>query len=395
MQDNVKITSLSWEARLVRVLSISVLTLITLAELGALFRIPVLTLPGALATTLTSWFIILIFASVVAYSWTGSLRARPWTVVVAFMTLFTLFGSVLIEISLVRLARKNGIPVSILETFMLPHSGAHNRGTFVPYTTFNGARVNLVIYRPRLGAVGHPSPVLIYVHGGGWISGSADARHADFNWFADQGWLVISVDYTLSTKDQHLWDVTHGQIACSMAWVGTHAAQLGGDLSRLYMMGDSAGGNLAINASYMANADMLTSSCGGAVPHIRAVVAGYPVVDPAKFYKNPVPLYGNGARPMAGGYTGGAPEQYPERYRTISSFTYLTSGAPPTMILVGEHDNFVLPQPTYEFAKLARSKGVPIELIRVPYVDHEFDAIPHTLGNQIFLNSSANFMRQH
>ena len=65
------------------------------------------------------------------------------------------------------------------------------------------------------------------------------------------------------------------------------------------------------------------------------------------------------------------------------------------MILVGEHDNFVLPQPTYEFAKLARSKGVPIELIRVPYVDHEFDAIPHTLGNQIFLNSSANFMRQH
>jgi len=395
MQDNVKMTRLSWGARLGRVLSISVLTLITLAELGALFRIPVLTLPGVFATTLTSWFIILIFASVVAYLWTGGLRARPWTVVVAFMALFTLFGAGSIEISLVRLARENGIPVNILETFTLPHSSAYNRGTFVPYTTFNGIPVNLAIYRPQLDAVNHPVPVLIYVHGGGWISGNADARQADFNWFADQGWLVFSVDYTLSTKDQHLWDVTHGQIACSMAWVGTHAAQLGGDLSHLYMMGDSAGGNLAINASYMANAGMLTSSCGGLVPHIRAVVADYPVVDPANFYKNPHPVFGDAARPMAGGYTGGAPEQYPERYRKVSSFTYLTSGAPPTMIFVGEHDNLVPPEPTYEFAKLARSEGVCVELIRIPYADHGFDVLPHTLGNQIFRNSSANFMRQH
>jgi acetyl esterase len=311
------------------------------------------------------------------------------------MALFTLFGAVLIEISLARVSGKNGISVSILETFKLPHSSDRIQGTFVPYTMFNGAPVNLVIYRPQLDPANHPLPVLIYVHGGGWISGTPDARQMDLSWFADQGWLVFSIGYTLSTKEQHLWDVTHGQIACSMAWIGTHAARFGGNISRLYMMGDSAGGNLAINASYMANAISLTSSCGGAVPHIRAVVADYPVVDPADFYKNPEPLFGKAARAMAGEYAGGAPEQYPERYRKISSFTYLTSGAPPTMIFVGDHDNLVPPQPTYEFSILARSEGVRVELIRIPYADHAFDMLPHTLGNQIFRNSSAKFMRQH
>ncbi len=178
-----------------------------------------------------------------------------------------------------------------------------------------------------------------------------------------------------------------------MAWVGAHAAEFGGNLSHLYMIGESAGGNLVINVSYMANADRLISSCGGSVPHVSAVVSLYPVIDPADFYRNPDPIMGPSARSMASQYTGGSPEQYPERYRTISSASYLTPGAPPTMLIVGENDTLVPPEPTYAFAQRAKSEGVTVELVRVPYMNHAFDVFPHTLGNQLFRNGSAGFMR--
>jgi acetyl esterase len=118
-------------------------------------------------------------------------------------------------------------------------------------------------------------------------------EHArELRWFADQGWLVLSPNYTLSTSVLHKWDSTTNQIGCAMSWVAANGAIFGGDAAQLSMFGDSAGGNLAINAAFMANHETLKSDCGGSIPRVRSVIATYPVVDPAGFYDDKDPLMG-------------------------------------------------------------------------------------------------------
>jgi acetyl esterase/lipase len=63
-----------------------------------------------------------------------------------------------------------------------------------------------------------------------------------------------------------------------------------------FSAGSSAGGNLAINAAYLANAGRLESSCGGTVPRVSAVSVLYPPVDLAAAWVSQVPAISDMAR---------------------------------------------------------------------------------------------------
>jgi acetyl esterase/lipase len=253
--------------------------------------------------------------------------------------------------------------------------------------------LRLSIYRPR-GSALH-APVLVYIHGGGWIAGDRGGHGADLRWFADHGWLTIGVDYPLSSGARHLWDVTQDQIGCALAWVAKNASTYGGDASRLSLSGDSAGGNLAINGAYMAANGKLRSSCGGRLPAISAVSALYPVVDPAGFFNNDASVLAGTSRDMAEAYTGGSPQQFPDRYAAISSETYISAGAPPTLIIVGEADHLVPVEGTYRFTERARSVGVDVKLVAVPYADHVFDARRGSVGQQAYRQLTARWLEAH
>lgn len=97
------------------------------------------------------------------------------------------------------------------------------------------------IYR----AHNHNAPVLVDIHGGGW---STDATMpATLRWFSDHGWLVIRPSYTLATQGHPTWNTAPKQVACAWAWSLSHVKELGGDPSQVSIMGDSAGGGMAIN----------------------------------------------------------------------------------------------------------------------------------------------------
>ncbi|HTN80747.1 MAG TPA: alpha/beta hydrolase [Acidimicrobiales bacterium] len=87
-------------------------------------------------------------------------------------------------------------------------------------------------------------PILIWIHGGGFVIGSAANSEGTARRLANgAGSIVVNVDYPLAPESRFPAQPT----ACNAVakWVVEHAAELGGDASRIAVGGDSAGGNLS------------------------------------------------------------------------------------------------------------------------------------------------------
>ena len=365
-----------------------------LAVVGTyLYQVPYLGLVAGYVPWYLPWLIV---AAVVG----GVLAVMHWRMrrgrlgaVLAVVAALAVAGASVIDARMIAAVEHAGADISLLDTF-----GVHVPKYTAPdeeatYSTYEGQALRLSIYRPRESA--SPAPVLVYIHGGGWVAGNLTAQSTDLRWFAEHGWLVVGVDYSLSSADRHLWDVTQAQIGCALGWVVANVPKYGGDPTRLSVSGHSAGGNLAINTAYLSASGRLPSSCGGTMPRVAAVSAVYPVVDPAGFYDNRDPALGATSRGMVGAYTGGSPQQFPDRYSRIASDSHITAGAPPTLVILGEADHLVPVDGTYTFVERARAAGVEVELVDVPYADHVFDGRRGSIGEQAYRQLTARWLRDH
>ncbi len=291
--------------------------------------------------------------------------------------------------------RYHDVPVDLVRTFGVRVISGWRPDEDLVYGTWQDQPLHLLIYKPRSTTPGASAPILLYIHGGGFSGGDRFESGSNLHWFADRGWLVLSIDYTLSSVDRHTWDITASQVGCAMAWTAANAARLGGDPARVSLLGSSAGGNLAINAAYLDNAGRLESSCGGNVPRVSAVSALYPPVDLAAAWVSQVPAISDMARKFNTYYLGGSPGQFPDRYRYVASATHINAAAPPTLVIFGANDHLVPPDATDRFAQQARNAGIDIESIRFPYGDHAFNLNEYGAGNQFYLGMTYRFLSEH
>lgn len=347
-----------------------------------------------LAAAFVPWYLPWLMVASVAGGVLTALRCRGSRVAAALtvVAVLAVTGGGVITARMIGAVERAGADIDAIETFGLGTGDAARPDETATYTMFDGEPLRLDVYRP---AGGGSAPMLVFIHGGGWVAGDRGAHSSDLRWFADQGWLTVSLDYPLSSADRHMWDVATGEIGCALSWLGENAARFGGDPDRLSLTGDSAGGNLAINAAYLTARGAMPSSCGGRVPPVAAVTALYPAVDPAGAHGNGDAALGSTAREMAESYTGGTPQQYPERYEAVSSLTHLSPAAPPTLILLPEADHLVPTAGTYRLADAARAAGVDTELVTIPYADHVFDARPGSIGQQAYRQLTVNWLRRH
>jgi arylformamidase len=115
------------------------------------------------------------------------------------------------------------------------------------YLSSTGADADLTtleVITPQVAPACGPTPVMVWVHGGGWRAGDRRRQLEDkIELFASMGWTLVSVNYRLSPQVRY--PVHNDDVAAAVDWVLGRSDELGIDPSRLSVMGHSAGAGIA------------------------------------------------------------------------------------------------------------------------------------------------------
>ncbi|MFG1998984.1 alpha/beta hydrolase [Spirillospora sp. NPDC048911] len=211
-------------------------------------------------------------------------------------------------------------------------------------------------------------PVLVYFHGGGFVTGDLENEHVRCLDFAGEvGIVVVSVDYRLAPE--HPFPAAFDDGYAATVWVRENAAELGADPGRIGVGGGSAGGGLAAGIALRARDE------DG--PPLAFQLLIYPVLDDRmdtpsmRAFVEP-PLFNRGDvahmwRHYLGPHHGEAPVYAaPARADDLA-------GLPPAYMLVAEADP--LRDEDLAYAVRLIQAGVPTELHHVPDVYHGFDGV--------------------
>ncbi|MEA3277425.1 MAG: alpha/beta hydrolase [Pseudomonadota bacterium] len=214
-------------------------------------------------------------------------------------------------------------------------------------------------------------PILVYFHGGGWISG--DIRNYDGICAALSlnGFLTFNVNYRLAPR--HKFPVQLQDVACAIDWISRHAEEYGGDSSRFFLAGDSAGAQLVSwYASALQKTELLEKAgITDAIEskHLRGVLLFYGVYDFDSILNSNFPFISRYAKC----FLGGDPELFRENSKLASPINHITSSLPPVFLCAGERDGLF--RQTIEYAKALENKGVACTRVLLPkehFASHGF-----------------------
>ncbi len=220
-----------------------------------------------------------------------------------------------------------------------------------------------------------PVAAVVWVHGGGWMSGDR-ARSREKNigtTLAGWGYAVASVSYTLGKGawPQNLHDVKN-----AVRFLRARGAEYGIDPDRLAVAGGSAGGHLALLAGFTAGRDWEpTAPYPGVSNQVRAILDFYGPTHHLSRVKAD-----KQGRPTTERHMGNAVEVFAEgdpqnRAALVASspVTHVAPGVPPVFIAHGLADATVFHGQSTELAEALKRVGVPHELVLLPGVGHTFD----------------------
>lgn len=230
----------------------------------------------------------------------------------------------------------------------------------VVYGTAGGRELTCNVFTPP-GKPGN-SPGLMIVHGGGWKNGSPEAVKGYGFLFGREGYVVVTPEYRLT--GEAAWPAQIHDTKAALRWMHANAETLGVDPKRIAVMGNSAGGHLALMLAGTQNNPKFEGESGsaGARSDVAAVVNLYGITsiepDGDFLQENFVELFGAGAGR--------------ELHREASPVEYVNASFPPTVILQSREDPLVpIAQNLLLWEKL-QAAGVTVEM-------HVFDRVGHAL----------------
>jgi acetyl esterase/lipase len=133
-----------------------------------------------------------------------------------------------------------------------------------------GAEAELAarLYRPQ-GLLSRLNPMILYFHGGGFVTGDLDSHDASARALARRtGAIVVALDYRLAPE--HKFPAAHDDAEAAWRWLVGAARELGGDPRRMAVAGEDAGANLALHVALTARDAHLTPPVAQLLVHPMA-----------------------------------------------------------------------------------------------------------------------------
>ena len=222
-------------------------------------------------------------------------------------------------------------------------------------------------------------PVMVFVHGGGFVRGGKDQGGGLFanvlHEFAALGWLGINVEYRLAPKAA--WPAGAEDVRDAVRWVRDHAAEHGGDPQRIFLLAHSAGCAHAASAVW----DERLRAAGQALP-----LAGLILVSP-RVRADLRPENINAAGVAA--YFGNDPALFDDR----APLLHAQPDAPPTFVALAQYENPLIDlyalELAHQLARLHDTAGGPMpRVLQLPDHNHyslmaQFNTTHNPLGTEI------------
>ena len=189
-----------------------------------------------------------------------------------------------------------------------------------------------------------PRPAILSVHGGRWRAGNrTDASSIKVSQWAEFGFFAMSIDYRLVGGSPA--PAPYLDLRCAIRWLHAHAGDYGVDPERIYLIGQSAGGQMVSLAGTLGDgAYPKVGGWEGARSDVRAVVSV------AAAYELTTLSWGNLWTPTLG--------DVDEARRTASPMNHVSATTKPTLVIHSDDDKSVPIQQAVDFVGKLRAAGV-------------------------------------
>ena len=242
----------------------------------------------------------------------------------------------------------------------------------IVYHVANNYEAKLDVYEPATAS--QPTPVVIVIHGGGWIAGTKEERVLEMMPYLQMGFAAVNVEYRMAQVS--LAPAAVEDCRCALHWVFANAKKYNFDPTRVVVQGGSAGAHLALMTGMVTPAAGFDRDCftdednvwsenpgTNKDPRVAAIVNWFGISDV------PDELSGPNAKGYAVAWIGTQPNAE-EIAKRVSPINYVTHDLPPIITIHGDKDALVPYAQSVRLHKELDAAGVPNELHTVPGAGH-------------------------
>jgi acetyl esterase/lipase len=264
------------------------------------------------------------------------------------------------------------------------------------------------IYYPTK-RIGETSPVVFFIHGGGWIAGRKESINMNrFNGaistLRSEGFTVISPAYTLATPERGAFPDCIQDVIDAIDYSVMRSEEFRLDTTRMGIFGESAGAHIAMMVGFGGGVDSFPK-----IPKMDYVVDVYgptnlheiyrtPLVDSLEVWASKLPESLRGRADLAQQIIGFNPkEDTAKAYRIMDFYSpirYVDAQSPPTLIVQGEADIVVPPAQSYQLDSALNQNHVNYKTLYLPGVNHAFIGATSDQRKEI-QNTISHFVLTH
>jgi acetyl esterase/lipase len=244
--------------------------------------------------------------------------------------------------------------------------------TNIVYHTANNYENKLDVYTPA--DVSRPTPVVVVIHGGGWVEGTKEDRVLEIMPYLQMGFAAVNVEYRLGRVS--LAPAAVEDCRCALHWVFANAKKYNFDPDRVVLQGGSAGGHLALTTGMFTPAAGFDRECRTPMdnywsenpgtskdPRVAAIVNWFGITDVLE------ELHGPNSKGYAVVWFGNQ-GNVDELAKRVSPINYVNRNVPPIITIHGDQDALVPYSQAVRLHKALDAAKVPNQLYTVVGANH-------------------------